>query len=374
MHGKLHAGLLAGALVLPGLLSGAVETATQKTYYHHFAAGPAPVKRVQPGAAILTKTLDAAGGDQNGVIADPKEIGNPLSGPFYVEGAEPGDALLVHITRLRMNRNWGWTGFRLGEWALPPGHTANMPEVHYKAGLVHKGEDRQVPWDLDLKTNMVRLSEPVSRRMKFEFPARPMLGCIGVAAPGNAKPDSSMSGAWGGNMDYNAVGEGATVILPVFHPGALLYFGDGHALQGDGEPTGQGIETSFNVEVKLELVKHAGLTGPRVETAEEIISLGSQQEYASVLDRSLQLATADMLQWLVAGYGFEPWAAHVLVTTQARYQVVTVAGSMALRIPKRYLPPPLPRTAPPPAAGAQSFDRGSHPAVRGFSPASAGRD
>ncbi len=328
---------LTAGLLTAGLLSGAVETATQTVYHYTYSASQAPVKRVHPGDTIRTRTLDAAGGDERGVIAHPGAGSNPLSGPFYVEGAEPGDALAIRIVRLRMNRNWGWTGNRLGEWALPPGHAANLPAEHYKPGLVHKGEDSQVPWALDLKTGMVRLREPVSKRVRLEFPAQPMLGCIGVAAPGNSAPASRMSGAYGGNMDFNAAGEGATVMLPVYHPGGLLYLGDGHALQGDGEPTGQGIETSFDVEIKLDLVKHAGLTGPRLETREEIISVGSQQEYASVLDRALELATADMLEWLVAGYGLEPWAAHLLIATQARYQVVTVAGSMALRIPKRYL-------------------------------------
>jgi amidase len=336
--GLIHAGFLAGGILAPSLLFGAAETVTQTTYYHTFSADHAPVQRVRAGGTIRTKTLDAAGGDEKGVIRDPNEIGNPLSGPFYLDGAEPGDALVLQITKLRMNRNWGWTGYRLGGWALPPGHTANMPAEHYKANLVHQGEDRQIPWDLDLKTNMVRLREPVSKTIRLEFPARPMLGCIGVAAPGDAAPDSSMSGSYGGNMDYNAAGEGATVILPVYHPGALLYLGDGHALQADGEPTGQGIETSFDVEFTMGLLKHAELSGPRLETEDEIISVGSQQEFSSPLDRALQLATADMLRWLVGEYALEPWAAHVLITTQGRYQVVTVAGSMALKIPKRYLP------------------------------------
>lgn len=335
---RKHLCFLVSGILLPSLLMGAVETVTQTTYYHSFSADHAPVKRVRPGDTIRTKTLDAAGGDEKGVIVDPNEIGNPLSGPFYIEGAEAGDALVVHFTKLRMNRNWGWTGFRLGPWALPPGQTENMPAEHYKMNLVHAGDDQQVPWDLDPNTNMVRLREPVSQRIKLEFPAQPMLGCIGVAAPGDAAPDTSKSGAYGGNMDYNAAGQGATVILPVYHSGALLYMGDGHALEADGEPTGQGIETSFDVEFTVDLQKHAGLTGPRLETDDEIISVGSQQEFSSPLDHALQLATADMLQWLVAGYGLEPWAAHVLITTEGRYQVITIAGSMALKIPKRYLP------------------------------------
>ena len=140
-------------------------------------------------------------------------------------------------------------------------------------------------------------------------------------------------------LDYNEIVEGTTVMLPVYHPGALLFIGDGHALQADGEPVGTGVETSMDVGFTVELRRKASLTGPRAETAEHIISIGSQPEFASSLDRGLQMAATDMAQWLVAEYGLEPWAAHLLIGYQGRFDVVTVAGSMALRIPKRYLPP-----------------------------------
>ena len=77
----------------------------------------------------------------------------------------------------------------------------------------------------------------------------------------------------------------------------------------------------------------------RVETQEYIISIGSQPEFSSALDRALQMATSDMVNWLVKEYKLEPWAAHLLVGYQGKYDVVTVAGSMALKIPKKYLPP-----------------------------------
>jgi amidase len=178
----------------------------------------------------------------------------------------------------------------------------------------------------------------VSKRTRLEFAAEPMLGCIGVAAPGEFAPTSAISGPYGGNMDSNRIGEGATVIFPVYHPGALLYVGDGHALQADGEPTGTGVETSMDVELTVRVIKQAKLTGPRLETAGYLISVGSQPEFASALDRALQMATTDMARWLVEGYGLEPWAAHLLIGVQGRYDVVTVAGSMALRIPKSALP------------------------------------
>src|SRR5439155_22920056 len=134
-----------------------------------------------------------------------------------------------------------------------------------KPDVVRKGTSRLVPWDLDIARNTVRLREPHSERIKLEYPAKPMLGCVGVAAPGDFSPTSGPAGSYGGNLDYNAVGEGAIVILPAYHPGALLFIGDGHALQGDGEATGNGVETSMDVEFSVEVRKKLKLTGPRVE-------------------------------------------------------------------------------------------------------------
>src|SRR5947208_1413977 len=158
------------------------------------------------------------------------------------------------------------------------------------------------------------------------------------AGPGVFGPTSAISGNYGGNMDYNRVNEGATVILPVFHPGALLFIGDGHALQADGEPTGTGIETSLDVSFTVALRKRANVSNPRVETPEHIIAVGSQPEFVSSLDRSLRVATSEMVDWLVRDYKMEPWAAHMLIGYQGQYDVVTVAGSMALRLPRSSLP------------------------------------
>ncbi len=138
-------------------------------------------------------------------------------------------------------------------------------------------------------------------------------------------------------LDYNEIAEGATVILPVYHKGALLFMGDGHAIMADGEPTGTGVETSMDVEFSVEIKKNAHVNSPRVETADYVISLGSQPEFSSSLDRGLQMATTDMIRWLTGDYQLEPWAAHQLIGTVGKYDVVTVAGTMALRIPKKYL-------------------------------------
>jgi acetamidase/formamidase len=328
--------LLAPALPAQAQTQSQPEPIVPKTYYRTFSHAHPVLKRIKPGERVLTRTLDSGGQDEQGVQRH--EPFNPLNGPFYVEGAEPGDALAVTITKLAMNRNWGWSGYRLGLFALTPEHVEHVYPSFYKPDLVRKGRTNLVPWDIDLERKTVRLREPVSKVLAMEFPAQPMLGCIGVAPAGDFAPTSGPSGSYGGNLDYNKIGQGATVYLPVYHPGGLLFVGDGHALQADGEPTGTGIETTMELEFHVAVRKGAKLTGPRVETGTEIISLGSQPEFASALDNGLKMATSDMTDWLVRDYGLEPWAAHLLIGYQGKYDVVTVAGTMALRLPKNRLP------------------------------------
>ena len=330
--------LITTALLLPAFCPAATHQIVATEYYHTFSHTNPPLLRIKPGDTVVTKTLDSGGQDYQNTRRSPLGIGNPLTGPFYVEGAEPGDALVVHFRRVSLNRNWGYTAYRLGLYALTPEYVSTVYSDNYKQDLVRPGRNNIVPWDIDIQRKTVKLREPVSSRVKMEFPAELMLGCVGVAAADDFSPTSGVSGPYGGNMDYNRIGEGATVMLPVYHAGGLLYVGDGHALQGDGEATGTAVETSLDVEFSVDIRKKADLTGPRVENDEYLISVGSQPEFASSLDRGLQMATTDMVQWLVKDYQLEPWAAHLLIAYQCRYDVVTVAGSMAVRVPKKYLP------------------------------------
>ena len=307
------------------------------TYYNTFFRAHPVLARIRPGEAVATRTIDASGRDETGTVrANPP---NPLTGPFYVEGAEPGDAIAIRFTRVRMNRNWGWSAYRLGLYSLAPESIEGIYPNRYKPGEIIKERVNVVPWDLDLDRRIVRLREPKSGVLPMEFPARPMLGCVGVAPAGDFAPTSSPSGSYGGNLDYNEIGEGTTVILPVYQPGALLFVGDGHALQADGEPIGTGVETSMDVEFTVELRKKVSLAGPRAETSEHIISIGSQPEFVSSTNRGLQMATSDMVNWLTTDYKLEPWAAHLLIGYQGEYDIVTVAGSVALKISKKQLPP-----------------------------------
>ena len=309
--------------LLPLLSTAETHQVTAENYYRTFSRQHPVLKRILPGDLVVTTTIDSGGKDENGVVRS--ERGNPLTGPFFIEGAEQGDGILIHFKKVRLNRDWGYSASRLGLFTLTPEYVQNI------------FPGKPLTWDIDLATNKVRPRDLPSTKANLEFPASPMLGCVGVAAPGDFAPTSGPAGSYGGNLDYNRIGEGATVILPVYHPGALLFIGDAHALQGDGEATGNGVETSMAVEFTVELRKKWNLTGPRVETATELISVGAQPEFVSSLDRALQLATTDMVDWLVNGYGLEPSAAHVLIAFQAKYDVVTVAGTMALRIPKSVL-------------------------------------
>jgi len=327
-------------IVTMALLAGAALAENRqifaKTFYNSFHHRHTVLARIKPGDIISTRTIDAAGRDENGKAAG--EGSNPETGPFFIEGAEPGDAIAVTFRKIEMNRNWGWSGYRLGLFSLAPASIEGLYPNRYKEGSALPGRSNVVPWDLDLAKKTVRLREPSTSKVKLEFPARPMLGCVGVAAAGDFGPSSGISGPYGGNMDYNEVVDGATVILPVFHPGALLFMGDGHALQADGEPTGTGIETSMNVEFTVQIRKGAKLNNPRLENAESLISIGAQPEFVSPLDHTLKIATSDMVDWLVKDYGLEPWAAHLLIGYQGKYDVITVAGSMGLRIPRKVLP------------------------------------
>jgi acetamidase/formamidase len=296
-----------------------------ESYYHTFSSAHPVLLRVRPRDSIVTKTVDSAGFDYRNVRRT-KTHGNPLTGPFYIEGAEPGDALVVRLDRISLNRPHGYTGRSVGVKDLAENLQSPMPDPD----AVIRGYNYLVPWIIDLERNTVR---PKVSAPSFSFPARPMLGCIGVAPEGSFSPRSGPAGYWGGNIDYNWIREGTTVLLPVFHPGALLFFGDGHALQGDGEAIGSGVETSLDVTITVSLRKKARLTSPRAETPEFLISIGSKPD--ANLNQTLEIALRDMIRWLIEEKGMKPAEAHLLIGVSASLDLVTLGGSTAVRIPRR---------------------------------------
>jgi acetamidase/formamidase len=329
--------LLAAGLGLPA------ETHTIYPDHHSrvFSAFKEPVLRVRSGDTVITRTWDSGGADWKAVkhIQHPyvyPESGNPLMGPFYIEGAEYGDALEVHLDKVRLNRNYGYTTYRLSPGVFHPGTPLHDPI--YKMDVLRPQRGDLIPWDLDLEKGIAnpRWLDPKFR--KLNLPVRPMLGCIGVAPAGERVETSGPSGPHGGNMDYNDVVEGATLYFPVFHTGAYFYIGDGHALQGDGEGLGNGVETSMDVQFTVRVHKKKRLSIPRLVNDRYIVSIGSQPEFSSSMDQGLRMANTDMVRWLQSDYGLSGPEAHLLMGTVVEHKIVTYFGTIATLMPKRYIP------------------------------------
>ena len=292
--------------------------------FHNAIGAGEPAFRVGDGDTLVTETLDAWGVDGAGVARAGRP--NPMTGPIFVEGAEPGDALEVRIDRMTPNRDTGWTYTPLAANVVDPAALSAMPAR------------QRVIWALDREAGRARLAEPPAALADWSVPLRPMLGCFGVAPTLGQAISTATSGPYGGNMDYRRLGPGATICFPVAIPGAGFYLGDGHFCQGDGEIVGTGIETSFEVEVTLRVRKGWPLNWPRGETARDIFVIGN----ARPLDQALQHATTEMLAWLAADWGLDPLAASHCLGQCVRYDVANVfnpAYSVACRLDKSVLPP-----------------------------------
>jgi acetamidase/formamidase len=197
------------------------------------------------------------------------------------------------------------------------------------------GRRNALRWKLDLERGTVAPSRPLGQRVKMEFPARPALGCIGVAPAVKQAISSGPAGPYGGNIDYNGMEEGVIVYLPVFQPGALLMVGDGHAAHGDGELLGQGTETSVDVQFTVQLIKGRSIGWPRVEHPDSLVTLGCTP---GALERGFRYAISEMINWLTADYGLTPQEAHVLLGMAAELRVASWFATSACKVPKKYLP------------------------------------
>ena len=184
---------------------------------------------------------------------------NPQTGPFYVEGAEPGDTLVLHLDRLAPNRSYGFTSAQVAPNVVEPGYVPELP-------WLPDGRRPQAEWHVDVAAGTATLVAPETRLGRLALPLAPMLGCFGVAPAGGQAISTATSGPHGGNMDYRGFAAGVTVYLPVFVPGALIFVGDGHAVQGDGEIAGTGIEISFDVQFTVGLRKGKRIRWPRGRT------------------------------------------------------------------------------------------------------------
>ena len=196
------------------------------SFCNFFSSKTPPVLRIFPGDTIQTESIDAGGIDKHGKSRATGD--NPLTGPFYIEGAKPGDVVAVHISKLRINRAWAMGAKFFVPRSLPDSVLKKLP----RAGVMNW--DLTAKWNIDQKAMLARPDSPSENLKKFAVPVKPMLGCVGLAPEGK-EISTDDAGPFGGNLDFSLITKGATVYLPVFHPGGLLFIGDAHAMQGDGE-------------------------------------------------------------------------------------------------------------------------------------------
>ena len=296
----------------------------EPTHFHTTIGSHEPVLRVASGDVIRTWTVDSGGYDRHG--NDLTDGGNPQTGPFYVEGAQRGDTLRVRFDRIRPNRARGVTGGVVAPNVVDPDF---VPELGPR--------DSEDWWTLDLERGTARLEDPPPALESLgELPLEPMLGCFGVAPPQGQAISCATSGEHGGNMDYRGFREGVTIDFPVFAEGALLHVGDGHALQGDGEIVGTGIEVSMDVELSVEVLKGKTICWPRAEDETFVMAVGN----ARPLDQALQHATTELLKLLRDDYGLDYRAGSALLGQFIRYDVGNVydpAYTMVAKVEKALL-------------------------------------
>jgi acetamidase/formamidase len=308
---------LAAAAALPVAPRAETHRFEPKRHFFTYCHAHPPQLRIAPGDTVVTTTRDAANDvyTTEDRTVSPKidlDAVNPQTGPFFVEGAQPGDTLVVNIEQVTPNRDWGWG-------ASIPFFGALAPE--YKtAMLTPTAPDRLFIWKFDRERKAASLDLPGSRVKKVEVPLAPFLGTIGVAPPGKECIASITPGAHGGNMDYKGIVPGTTLYLPVFEPGALLMVGDGHAAQGDGEMAGAAIETSMDVRFRVDLIKGRAIAWPRLDDGASIMSIGSTRP----LIDAVRLACVDLVGWMVQEHGFETWEAAQLLGQAAQIDIAQI--------------------------------------------------
>jgi len=293
---------------------------TPTSYSNSFTLNRDPVLKITSGDTIHTQTIDAFGHDKNGIRR--QRGGNPLTGPFYIEGASPGDVLAVTFTGISLDREYAYTSEAFVSRSFPKNITDQFKKVHL------------VKWRLDLQHAVGwpdSTFDTYENLKNFRIPLHPFPGCIGVA-PANRKNEvlSFFQGPYGGNLDYSSLTKGATVYLPVFHPGAYFYIGDGHAAQGDGEIAGNALETSLDITFTIRLIKGLNLSYPRAEDPIYIMSLGS----AKHLEDALKIATSGLLDWLQTDFQLTLHEATQVISTTIEYTIAEIADPEQIVVAK----------------------------------------
>ena len=294
--------------------------------------GVAPVASVRPGAVIDTWTLDCfAGavrtiGDLPSKVCDARFL-NPQTGPYFVEGAEPGDTLAVHFVSItpRGGRGVSSTVPLFGSLTATPTTAMLHPAL----------VERTWVYEIDVAAGVVRY-EARDSAFTADLPLDPMHGTVGVAPSLGEVRSSLTPGDWGGNMDTPEMRAGVTCYLGVNVPGALLSFGDGHARQGEGETCGVAVECPMDTVAVVELLKDVPTPWPRLESDGYLMTTGS----ARPLEDAFRIAHQQLVRWVAELTGQSELDAYQLVSQTALTPIANVVDTnytVVAKIPKSVL-------------------------------------
>lgn len=281
--------------------------------------GQAPVRNVRPGDVLKLWTEDAFNGALRSIADISSEkvdlrFVNPQTGPFYVEGAEPGDTLAIHIVDLTPARSWG--------------ASANIPffggltSTDRTAFLQDALPDTTWIYEVDTAQQTVGFHGRFSN-FELALPLEPMLGTIGVAPPSGEVRSSLVPERFGGNMDSPEVKAGTTVYLGVNVQGALFSIGDGHYRQGEGEACGTAVEGAMDSTLIIELIKGGAPAWPRLETDTHWMTVGSSRP----MEDSWRIGQVELIRWFEELFGLHQMDAYQLLTQTAQAPIANAVDA-----------------------------------------------
>ncbi len=296
-----------------------------------FGGHPAVLK-LKPGTILETWTEDCYDGAVRRPTDLPSQVApighdNPQTGPFFIESAQLGDILAIHIIDLEPSRDYAVS--------------SNYPRFGALTGtdytaVLNPSLPEKVWWyEVDKKKRMV---STMIGQHKLEIPMNPFLGCISTAPQRGEVRWTVSPEAYGGNMDYSQVKKGSTIYLPVNVEGALLQFGDGHLAQGEGEIIGTAVESALNVKLKVDIIKGKSIAWPRLENDHYLMAVGSYRP----LEDAFRIAYKELVLWLVDEFKLDAMDAYQLCSQVGEVDVAQVVDpnyTVVAKIQKKYLPP-----------------------------------
>jgi acetamidase/formamidase len=295
--------------------------------------GAPPIRRVAPGTVLRLWSEDAFGGvlrsvnDLSSEKVDLRFV-NPQTGPFYVEGAEPGDALALHFVDVEPARDWAASA------TIP--FFGGLTSTDRTATLQDALPDTTWIYHLDRARGMLQYA---ARHSEFtlDLPLAPMLGTVGVAPAAHEVRSSLVPDRFGGNMDTPQMRAGTTCFLGVNVEGALFSIGDGHYRQGEGESCGTAVEGAMTTTLVVELVKGAAPGWPRLEDDDYLMTVGSSRP----LEDAWRVSQVEMVTWLGELYGLDKMDAYQLLSQLSEVPLANVVDanySVVTKAPKSLLP------------------------------------